>query len=399
MTGRSSRARAARTGLSSRVSNHRLISRFDLLLGMIENQNSLIHEQKERQTDQLETLMKHTVLLEALEKNLGKEDGPRGSGKVVNEMVVDEAVGVIDEKEAEEDRANETLDDEERNHDEGDNSQVNNQEADDEESRERTRLAKLKELKFRIQQLRDQIQAIFIFTTKSPNKSGLNKNGLFLATVTGLLAPIIQNLTSPPDNDNPSAQPKNQPPSVSTQLVIFCYSTALVTGIGASTLCVLGTNFANQRLITKLRDEALHNITSDKLLHREQVFALFLLLHSFAVYTYTLIGLVTFTSGFMLEMWSLMFSFSGKPWALIFTSCVTVFILFHLIATGVVEQITISEDTADDVYEVIETLKAKQRERGGTRGQFLIWISERWHLRLLARAIIGRASGDRTAVA
>ncbi|KZT31070.1 hypothetical protein SISSUDRAFT_1068148 [Sistotremastrum suecicum HHB10207 ss-3] len=175
-------------------------SKFDQLLELVKTLNGLVSEQsralnvqKEEITAelraQLQTMNKHSTMLQALETDATKDDKAYEGRKL-------------------------------------DDAQTWN-------ALDKETLAKIKVM---VEEWREVMQISLVFIA------------LFLTVVTAFISPVIQLFTTPPDSS--SAKPPL--PTVPTQLVALFYYLALITSISNSVLCVLGMQWGARLIATPL---------------------------------------------------------------------------------------------------------------------------------------------------
>ncbi|KZS91655.1 hypothetical protein SISNIDRAFT_487316 [Sistotremastrum niveocremeum HHB9708] len=231
-----------------------LVSRFDKLLFLIENQNDLMAKQREELAGQHQTLKKHTGMLESLEKDATKDDRAHEPRTITDEQTW----GALD---------NESL----------------------------------AKIKVTVDGWRDLMQVSLVFTA------------LFLTVVTAFISPIIQSFTSPTgNNDATIAMPsgKNPLPATSTQLIALFYYLAIITSICNSILCVLGMQWAG-----RLTAIPIGRTNLERTLAREKRKALadHYMLPLMGILFWTLLAaIIFFVVGFLIQMWELAFSFAER---------------------------------------------------------------------------------------
>ncbi|KZS91656.1 hypothetical protein SISNIDRAFT_456580 [Sistotremastrum niveocremeum HHB9708] len=237
-----------------------LVSRFDKLLALIENQNQLMEKQGhtlEKQRNELEeqhkTIKRHTGMLETLEKDATKDDRPHEPRTMEDEQTW----GALD-KEA------------------------------------------LAKIKVTVDGWRDLMQISLVFIA------------LFLTVVTAFISPIIQTFTSPPSDDTFSSTGSGKPPlpTVPTQLVALFYYLALIVSIFNSMLCVLGMQWASRLIAVPLGKTNLERTLARE---RRKAIAERYMLPLMAVLFWTLLlAIGLFVVGFLIQLWELSLSFNGR---------------------------------------------------------------------------------------
>ncbi|KZT33160.1 hypothetical protein SISSUDRAFT_1066350 [Sistotremastrum suecicum HHB10207 ss-3] len=237
-------------------------SKFDQLLELVKTLNGLVSEQskalntqkeeiKAELRAQLQTMNKHSTMLQALETDATKDDKAYEGRKL------------------------------------GD---VQTWNALDKET-----LAKIKVM---VEEWREVMQISLVFIA------------LFLTVVTAFISPVIQIFTTPPDSSSDSSSTKPPLPTVPTQLVALFYYLALITSISNSVLCVLGMQWGARLIATPLGKTNLERALARE---RRMLTAEGKMRSLMGVLVWTLlISIGFFVIGFLIQLWELAFSFAGS---------------------------------------------------------------------------------------
>ncbi|KZT33678.1 hypothetical protein SISSUDRAFT_1053918 [Sistotremastrum suecicum HHB10207 ss-3] len=225
-----------------------LVSRFDKLLCLVENQNDLMAKQREELADQHKTMKKHSGMLESLEKDATKDDRAHEPRTIKDEQTW----GALD---------NESL----------------------------------AKIKVTVDGWRDLMQISLVFTA------------LFLTVVTAFISPIIQSFTSPTGNDIAAKPPL---PATSTQFVALFYYLAIITSICNSILCVLGMQWAGRLTAIPVGKTNLERTLARekrKALADKHILPLMRVL-----FFTLLAAILCFVAGFLIQLWQISFSFAER---------------------------------------------------------------------------------------
>ncbi|KZT33161.1 hypothetical protein SISSUDRAFT_1066351 [Sistotremastrum suecicum HHB10207 ss-3] len=263
-------------------------SKFDQLLELIKMQNGLISEQsralntqkeelKAELRAQLQTMNKHTTMLQALETNATKDDKAY-EGRTLGDAQTWNAL----DKEA------------------------------------------LAKIKIMVDEWREVMQISLVFIA------------LFLTVVTAFISPIIQVFTTPSSDDEGSSKKSPLPPA-STQLVALFYYLALIVSIANSVLCVLGMQWGARLIATPLGKTNLERALARE---RRMLQAEDKMRGLMGVLVWTLlVSIGFFVLGFLIQLWELAFSFATAAPLLVIGSVVatglTLIILGIIIVTTI----------------------------------------------------------------
>ncbi|KZS92690.1 hypothetical protein SISNIDRAFT_509706 [Sistotremastrum niveocremeum HHB9708] len=263
------------------------ISKFDKLLFLMENQNTLIESlgntlQNHSQIlqGQHATMEKHTSMLEALEKDATKEidDRPHDTRPLEDEQTW----GALDKES----------------------------------------LAKIRVV---VEGWRDLMQISLVFIA------------LFLTVVTAFISPLIQAFTSPPADAEPSSSSKDPLPSAALQFVALFYYLALVFSIFNSILCVLGMQWAGRLIAVPLGKTNLERTLARE--RRKAIADRYMLPLMGVLFWTLLLAIGFFVVGLLIQFWELAFSFQGPAAILAFGAVVAT--VLSLIILGIIVATTV----------------------------------------------------------
>ncbi|KZS88895.1 hypothetical protein SISNIDRAFT_469786 [Sistotremastrum niveocremeum HHB9708] len=237
-------------------------SKFDQLLELVKTLNGLVGEQskalnaqkeeiKAELRAQLDTMKKHSTMLQALETDATKDDKAY-EGRKLRDAQTWNAL-------------------------------------------DKETLAKIKVM---VEEWREVMQISLVFIA------------LFLTVVTAFISPVIQIFTTPPDSSSDSSSTKPPLPTVPTQLVALFYYLALITSISNSVLCVLGMQWGARLIATPLGKTNLERALARE---RRMLSAEGKMRSLMGVLVWTLlISIGFFVIGFLIQLWDLTFSFAGS---------------------------------------------------------------------------------------
>ncbi|KZT41786.1 hypothetical protein SISSUDRAFT_1042289 [Sistotremastrum suecicum HHB10207 ss-3] len=263
------------------------ISKFDKLLFLMENQNTLIESlgntlQNHSQIlqGQHATMEKHTSMLEALEKDATKDDRPHDTRPLEDEQTW----GALDKES----------------------------------------LAKIRVV---VEGWRDLMQISLVFIA------------LFLTVVTAFISPLIQAFTSPPADAEPSESSSSKIPLPSTalQFVALFYYLALVFSIFNSILCVLGMQWAGRLIAVPLGKTNLERTLARE--RRKAIADRYMLPLMGVLFWTLLLAIGFFVVGLLIQFWELAFSFQGPAAILAFGAVVAT--ILSLIILGIIVATTV----------------------------------------------------------